>query len=184
MADNEMDAGWAEAERMAQALSFDDAQKADEYPSRDTIARWTRLFGYSNREAAYLISEQRADLTRDRITDEHWGLIKDEKESMGFDREAYEHSLKLTDVFKSQSATIPTAGENGELMLLFRLGGMLDTAEKVQEVAGLERLPETVSGTNAMGFAQFCLVDKETQGKLEVWLRTRSVQQNTGTVGQ
>jgi hypothetical protein len=117
-------------------------------------------------------------VTRERITDDHWTLIKDEKEALGYDREAYEHSLQLPKVFKGQSATIPTNGADGELMLLFRLGGLLDTPEKVKDIAGLDELPVVKEGMNELGPVRFCVVDKEVQKKLEEWLAQKAVLQN------
>ncbi|OAK95010.1 hypothetical protein IQ06DRAFT_284998 [Phaeosphaeriaceae sp. SRC1lsM3a] len=172
-----MDAGWEELERMAIAASANDAQIANQYPTPETIGRWTRLFGYSHMEAVRLIGDQRADVTRERITDDHWNLIKDEKEALGYDREAYEHSLQLPKVFKGQSATIPTTGGDGELMLLFRLGGLLDSPEKVKEIAGLEDLPVVREGWSEMGVVKFCVVDKDAQRKLEEWLAQKAVLQ-------
>lgn len=116
-------------------------------------------------------------VTRERITDDHWNLIKDEKEALGYDREAYEHSLQLPKVFKGQSATIPTTGGDGELMLLFRLGGLLDSPEKVKEIAGLEDLPVVREGWSEMGVVKFCVVDKDAQRKLEEWLAQKAVLQ-------
>jgi hypothetical protein len=116
-------------------------------------------------------------VTRERITDEHWALVQAEKEAAGYDREAYEHSLRLPDVFKDNSATIPTTGENGETVLLFRLGGLLKSAEKVKEVAGLEKLPKVVEGESEVGIVKFCVVEKETQRKLEEWLVQQAVLQ-------
>jgi hypothetical protein len=56
-----MDAGWEELERMAMAASADDAQIAGQYPTKDTIERWQRLFGYSHMETVRLIADQRSD---------------------------------------------------------------------------------------------------------------------------
>lgn len=116
-------------------------------------------------------------VTRERISDDHWNMIKDEKEAFGYDREAYEHSLQLPKVFKGQSATIPTAGADGEMMFLFRLGGLLDTSEKVKEVAGLEELPSVREGMNEMGMVKFCVVNKDAQKKLEDWMTQQAVLQ-------
>jgi hypothetical protein len=116
-------------------------------------------------------------VTRERITDDHWALIKNEKEALGYDREAYEHNLQLPKVFKGPSATILTAGADGELMLLFRLGGLLDTPEKVKEIAGLDELPIMKEGISEMGVVKFCVVDKDAQKKLEEWLAQRAVLQ-------
>ncbi|KAH6873007.1 hypothetical protein BKA58DRAFT_158491 [Alternaria rosae] len=172
-----MDAGWDELERMAHAASASDAQIASQYPAQESIERWMRLFGYSRIDAVRLISDQRGDVTRQRITDDHWELVRTEKEALGYDREAYEHNLSLLKVFKSQSAFIPTSGAGGEMMLLFRLGGLLSSAEKVQEVASLDRVPVEQEGMSEMGPVKFCLVDKDAQKKLEEWLTQQSVLQ-------
>ncbi|KAF2788390.1 hypothetical protein K505DRAFT_353236 [Melanomma pulvis-pyrius CBS 109.77] len=172
-----MDTSWEEVERMAQAASAADAQIADEYPQPETITRWKRLFGYSHMETVHLISKQRSDVTRERITDEHWELIKDEKEDAGYDREAYEHSLQLSNVYKDQSATIPTTGEDGGFLWLFRLGGLLNTPEKIKQIAGLDEDPKVVNGISETGLVKFCYVDKQAQKKLEEWLTLQSVLQ-------
>jgi hypothetical protein len=172
-----IDDGWAEVERMAQATTAADAQIANEYPQLDTIARWKRLFGYNHVEAVHLISEQRNDLARERITDELWAVIQDEKEAAGYDREAYEHSLQIPRIYKDRSAVIQTTGPDGGMVWLFRLGGLLDTPEKVQEIAGLDKVPRVVTGIGETSLAKFCYVDKEAQKKLEEWLTQQSVLQ-------
>jgi hypothetical protein len=116
-------------------------------------------------------------VTRERITDAHWTLIAREKEARGYDREAYEHSLQLPKVFKGQSAAIPITSGDGEMMCLFRLGGLLDSAEKVKEIAGLEEVPVVREGMNEMGLVKFCVVEKEVQRRLEEWLKQRAVLQ-------
>jgi len=63
------------------------------------------------------------------------------------------------------------------MMLLFRLGGLLNTAEKVKEVASLDRVPVEQEGMSEMGPVKFCLVDKDAQKKLEEWLTQQSVLQ-------
>jgi hypothetical protein len=73
----------------------------------------------------------------ERISDDHWELVRTEKEALGYDREAYEHNLQLLKVFKDHTVFIPASGMDGEMMLLFRLGGLLDSAEKVKEIASL-----------------------------------------------
>lgn len=111
---------------------------------------------------------------RHRISDEHWELFKAEKEAAGYDREAYEHSLQLKTVFSSQSARIRLKA-GGDFMLLFRLGGLLDTAKKVKEVAGLEQAPAVHEGESGSGTVKFCLVDQDVKKKLEEWLTHQCV---------
>jgi hypothetical protein len=64
------------------------------------------------------------------------------------------------------------------MMLLFRLGGLLDSPEKVKEIAGLEELPVVKEGRSEMGVVKFRVVGKEVQQKLEEWLAQKAVLQN------
>jgi hypothetical protein len=63
------------------------------------------------------------------------------------------------------------------MMLLFRLGGLLDSPEKAKEIAELEELPVVREGESEMGVVKFCVVSQEVQGKLEEWLKQRAVLQ-------
>jgi hypothetical protein len=163
-----MDAGWDEVERMAAAANATDAIAAEDFPNEEQIARWQKLFKYTRGEALTLIQAQRGDLTRTRISDSHWELVRAERESQGHDRETYEHSQQLGSLFRSQSAVLP--GADGKVRLLFRLGGMLGTAEKVKDIAKLEEVPEVVQGQSGMGKASFCVIDEEAMKALESWL--------------
>lgn len=53
----------------------------------------------------------------------------------------------------------------------------MNTAEKVKEVASLDRVPVEQEGMSEMGPVKFCLVDKDAQKKLEEWLTQQSVLQ-------
>lgn len=112
-------------------------------------------------------------MTRERISDDHWNLIKEEKETAGHDRESYEHSLQLKDVFRSQSASVPHP--DGGLVLLFRLGGLLNSPQKVQDVAGLDEPPVEQEGWSERGPVKFVVVDEVAKKKLEDWLTQQSV---------
>ncbi|KAF2814824.1 uncharacterized protein BDZ99DRAFT_458796 [Mytilinidion resinicola] len=170
----------AELNRLADAALSTDAQAASTYPSPDTIARWQRLFHYDRKQALQLITAQRLDLSRTRISDTHWELVRPSREAAGHDRESYEHALGLGKVLKEQSATITitTADGRQEQAFVFRLGGLLENAEKVREVAGLEKLPKVVNGQGEMGPAQFCVVDLKAKGKVEDWLAMSQVAQS------
>jgi hypothetical protein len=63
-------------------------------------------------------------------------------------------------------------------MLLFRLGGLLDSAEKVKEIAGLDELPVVREGMSEMGIVNFCVVDRDVQKRLEEWLAQKAVLQS------
>lgn len=56
------------------------------------------------------------------------------------------------------------------MMLLFRLGGLLDSAEKVKEVVGLDQAPVVREGMNERGLVEFCLADQDAKKKLEGWV--------------
>ena len=120
-----------------------------------------------------LISTHRNDVTRSRISDEHWELVREEREAAGYDREAYEHSLSLKDVLHSQSTVVHD--EDGKKWFVFRLGGVLDSAEKVMEISGLKELPKVTSGENERGNVQLCWVDDEGKKKIEEYMQQKMI---------
>jgi hypothetical protein len=63
------------------------------------------------------------------------------------------------------------------MMLLFRLGGLLDSPDKVREIAGLDELPVVIEGTGSMGVVRFCLVNQDSKKKLQEWFSQRAVLQ-------
>jgi hypothetical protein len=63
------------------------------------------------------------------------------------------------------------------MMLLFRLGGLLDSPEKVMEIAGLNELPVVSEGMGSTGIMKYCLVNQDSKKKLEEWLSQRAVLQ-------
>ncbi|KAJ4384425.1 hypothetical protein N0V86_000024 [Didymella sp. IMI 355093] len=167
------DEGWAELERLARATEAADALLANEPPSKECVERWQTLFGYGEQEAIEAIGAQRSDVTRERVSDEHWQLVSAAKEDAGHDRETYEHSLSLKSVFDRQSAAVPLP--DGGLVLLFRLGGLLGDAEKVREVAGLEEAPVVQKGWSERGLVSFVVVDESAKKRLDEWLTLQSV---------
>lgn len=172
----EMDESLAELNRMADAVS----KTTDAEPTDEEVERWVELFKYSEVEAFDLIVAQRNDITREHIPDEHWSLVCTEKEAAGYDREAYEHALGLKDLIKSQSTVIYDA--EGKKWALFRLGGLLENAEKVREIAQLDKLPKTEWGLGGYGsMVRFCLVDDAAREKVEDWIE---VQGRIGSGGE
>ncbi|KAH8678947.1 hypothetical protein BGZ60DRAFT_402202 [Tricladium varicosporioides] len=153
-----------ELERLAQNATM--ARPDD--PGYNDIARWCTLFKYSHLEAYQLLVAHRSDVTRIAISDDHWELVRAEREAAGHDRESYEHSLTLKDVLKSQSTVVHD--EDGVKWFVFRLGGVLESAEKVKEITGLEKVPKVTWGENEMGQVKFCWVDEEAKVKIEGWI--------------
>jgi hypothetical protein len=114
-------------------------------PEIETIKRWQRLFHYSHAEAMEHINNHRGDLSRARISEEHWEMVRSIKEPKGYDREAYEYSMTL----KKPHVTGRLEGQPSEFLL--KLEGPLRSAAKVQEAAGLALVPVVISGTGDSG---------------------------------
>jgi hypothetical protein len=155
-----------ELERLARNATT--AALADTKPTGEDIARWQELFKYSRGEAEALITAHRADITRVPISDEHWSLISSDLEARGYNREAYEHSLGLKDLMKSQSTVVHDG--DGNRWTLLRLGGLLESREKVKEIASLENAPRVTMGMSDRGTSEFVWVDDVARGKIESWI--------------
>ena len=65
--------------------------------SQDYVARWQQIFHYTYAEAVSCIEQQRGDLGRAQISDEHWDMVRLEKECEGYDREMYQHEMQVRD---------------------------------------------------------------------------------------
>lgn len=134
-----------ELEAMAyNAVSISDSDFA--IPAQ-TVSRWQSLFGYSAEEAIAHVEQHRADLTRPRVSDQHWALVHEAKEAEGHDRESYEYSMSMNPVkAKQRNETRPTDSRN-----LCLLEGPLESAEKVRIAAGLPTLPKVHKGLDDDG---------------------------------
>lgn len=159
----------AELERMAANATA----TSPDPPTEASISRWRQLFQYTRAEATALITAHRADVTRAQIPDSHWALVREEREAAGYDREAYEHALQLKDVLDAQSTVVHDA--EGKAWSLVRLGGLLGSAEKVRDVAGLGEVPVVEEGWNEMGVVRFVMVDEEAKRKIDSWVEMQQV---------
>ncbi|KAI9669084.1 MAG: hypothetical protein M1831_000676 [Alyxoria varia] len=112
----------------------------EEEPSTPTIEKWQNLFSYTADEAVSKIKAQRADVNRLRVSDDHWELVRDQKSAEGYDREAYEHALsrKPTRSTPTTATAQHHTAQSQRMRYLFKLGGPVDTPEKVREVLGKE----------------------------------------------
>lgn len=158
-----------ELENMAlNATSY--PNKEPEVPSKDTICRWEKLFGYSHADAVNAIEQHRGSLSRKRIGDEHWELVRDEKKAQGYDREAYEHELEIGGrTFKPDSARVN--GATSQRMEKERYIVKLEedvTPDAIKEPMGLTEKPEVMegSGEDGNGDARFCVVGAATRQAL------------------
>jgi hypothetical protein len=162
----------AELERMAASVSVSNSRPP---PSQADINRWISLFNYTPEEAYSLITAHRADVTREPISPEHWELVRTDREPEGYDLEAYEHSLSLKSLLDSQTSVVHD--KEGNKWCVFRLRGLLASAEKVKEIAGLKEVPKVTKGQNESGEVDFCWVDEEAKGKIDEWMMVRQVSQ-------
>lgn len=117
-------------------------------PISATISRWNRLFNIPGDDAVDRIMEHRNNLTRTRVSDEHWDAVRADKEGQGYDREAYEYELEMQKRMANLVNLLPVAeGEAEERMtFLVELSGPLGTVDAVQRAAGMGEAPEVVGG--------------------------------------
>lgn len=139
-------------------------------PMKDTTARWQTLFKLSHDEAIDRIQEHRHNLTRTRISDEHWELVRAEQEHQGYDREAYEYGLELQKKKAALPGLLPSV-EGSAVTYLVELAGPLDGPEKVQRAAGMQTAPSVVSGTSLeQGRSlRLCCIDGAAKNALLRW---------------
>lgn len=150
---------------------------SDRDPSA-AIARWIKLFNYEPHEAKVLVEAHRANVDRERISRDHWNLIRLTFEPAGYDKEAYEHLLELETLMMAESGSIPAnivdvdAEEEGGATQIFalRMGGLL-TVDKVREVTGIEKGPKVIDTVGERGFVQLCIVSLEQRDMVVQWLR-------------
>ncbi len=102
-------------------------------PDKHEIERWMTLFSYTDKEASSLLALQVADVTRDRLSHEHWSLISSDVEAAGPSRLSWEHLLGMKELMKENSTNF-TYGENGKRYTLLRMLGWLSDERKVREI--------------------------------------------------
>jgi hypothetical protein len=131
------------------------------------------FFSYANKEASSVLALQMADVTRDRLSDEHWSLISSDVEAAGHSRLSWEHLLGMKGLMKANSTTLIGGenGENGERYTLLRMLGWLSDERRVREILGEEG--EEVKIEMARGvdmWHQVVYVDDEGLKKIEEFI--------------
>ena len=166
----------AELENMA-SIAVNRLKELD--PDSEEITRWQKLFGYDFSEAEDPIRRQRQDLSHNAVSDEHWQLVRAERETEGFSKEAYEHSIAACTTLRGvpedlsyKSKVTPPL----KITYLLRLEGRLDKAMTVQEVLGTSTAPQVFKGVSEHREASFCLLDGFAKHTLEQWLLRESIQ--------
>lgn len=106
-----------------------DEPEDDSKAEIETVKSWQERFLCSNAEASRHIIQHREDLTRVKVSDEHWKMIRSENEAEGYDREAYNYSMTLGKG-NVPLATMPPESQKPFTFLL-KLEGPMATALKV-----------------------------------------------------
>ncbi|KAL9128381.1 MAG: hypothetical protein Q9217_002935 [Psora testacea] len=161
-----------ELERMA-INATSDSQLDEDGPCADDITRWQRLFSYAYSEAKEKIEKHRSDLTRERVSEDLWALLRPQFE--GYDREAYEHKLTLMSppsfsrAHSDQKSPQNSVSET-DASFLFRMQGPLEQANVIREALGSDSAPEFKHGWGEDGEARFCRVDSAGKAAVDQWL--------------
>jgi hypothetical protein len=163
----------AELESMAGNV-VDDLQLSDA-----TIRIWQRLFHLTSDEAAERIKNHRSNVSRLRVSDEHWEMVRPEREAAGYDREAYEYEIEIQRQPESFGISgISLIGAPSRRVFLLKLEGPLNTPAKVQEAAGLSTLPTATKGIDAddeTREARFCHIDDAARQAIMDWLPKENI---------
>ena len=85
----------SELEIMANNIVDDSDAELELELSDSMITRWQQLFCYTRAEAISRIEQHRSNFSSERVSDEHWEMVRCAKEAGGYDREAYEHEIEL-----------------------------------------------------------------------------------------
>ena len=163
---------FAELESMAVNAVDDDSVGFE--PSEDEIQRWQTLFTYSYSEAVEQIKNQKGDYSRRRVSDDHWDLVRSDKEAQGFSRDAYEHWMKMGSQSTYSHGGIkhidtPASQANSSSYLIL-LEGLLSSPKSIQDAAHLSEPPHTVQADSETRDAVFCKIDGTIKQSIENWL--------------
>ena len=162
----------AELEAMADNVSITEARDdkpTGSEPMSATMARWQRLFNLSPDTAVDRIMDHRQDLTRMRVSDEHWETVRSDEEAQGHDRESYEYDLEL----QKKRALLPDAvpAVEGTVTYLVELDGPLSSPETVREAGDLDSVPIEVAGRSVEEGrgVRLCCIDGKAKAAILRW---------------
>lgn len=155
------------------AVNASDECDVDFEPSEEEISRWQTLFAYLYSEAKDHIKNQRSDYSRYRVSNDHWDLVRSQKEAQGYSREAYEHWIKKGGQSTSSHSgpkSIDSSLSRVESSYLILLEGILSTPKSIQDAAKLSEPPRAVQAASETQDAVFCSIDGNTKQSIENWL--------------
>ncbi|KAL9120890.1 MAG: hypothetical protein Q9187_002557 [Circinaria calcarea] len=168
-----------ELENMAFNAGREQDRDSAPQPSAAQISGWQRLFNCSYSDAVDRIIQLRSDLSRVRISDEHWEIVRPEKEAEGYDREAYEYEIQLSRKIllkpshNPEQALKTSAAQPSAYFIV--LEGPLDTPLKVQEAGKISTIPHLIKGTGDTGETMFCRVDGNAKEAILEWLSKQQI---------
>ncbi|KAI0517579.1 hypothetical protein F5B22DRAFT_654799 [Xylaria bambusicola] len=155
-----------ELESLAAAV-VQQSEQPDE-PDHNDIKQWQSLFGLTYAQSLQEIQAHRSNLSRTRVSDSHWEIVRAEKEAQGFSREAYEYSA--TSKATKPSATRVTHAASNQSYLL-KLEGPLGSAEVVKRASRSKKDPAVYYGTDDDDKpAIFCKVDSLARSTILAYL--------------
>ncbi|PGH15428.1 hypothetical protein AJ79_02404 [Helicocarpus griseus UAMH5409] len=118
---------------------------ADDGISEADINRWQMLFYYSRRQAVEAIKQHRNDLTREPIPESLWELVQSERESVGFNREAYEHHVQKQKQYFRRSPSEDRFPISSSLRYFIPLeDNTINSPTQIQTMAGLSEPPKVI----------------------------------------
>lgn len=141
-------------------------------PMKVTVARWQKLFDLPQAAAVDVIMSHRNNLTRTRVSDTLWDSLRPEKESQGYDREAYEYEIYLQKKKALLPELVPIAGNSqSSITYLVELCGALNSAEKIRDAAKMVSLPQVVTGESVEDgrAVELCCVDGAAKAEILRW---------------
>ncbi|KAM7197908.1 hypothetical protein V8F20_006356 [Naviculisporaceae sp. PSN 640] len=160
-----MDSFMDELENLASAFSHQPELEADDA----TIAKWQRLFGYSASEAAKQLHEHRASILP-AVSNEHWELVRAEKEAQGFDKEAYQHFCQAQSQSKTRTTPVPKSCRKAANYLLKMEGPLVDL-DTIRTVGRIMSKMTEIPGSDDQGNqTKFCVVPLSAKAHIEGWL--------------
>ncbi|KAI4284746.1 MAG: hypothetical protein L6R38_001202 [Xanthoria sp. 2 TBL-2021] len=145
------------------------ASNSYQEPTLEEIDRWSKIFNYSVSEAPGIITQFRADINRQRLTDVQWYIIKDDKEAEGYGRETYEHWLQVWSN-KSKISNQPRASDD-KAFVVFKLQAPFPDIESLQSKVGISATLK--KGLGEEGDADFAFVTGAAKRAIGDWIETQ-----------
>lgn len=147
---------------VADDTSFDRQIESSAAISPETVERWQRLFGFTANEAIDRINNHRSNIARVRVSDQHWEIVCHDKRD--YDKESYEFEIDQMQNHKKYSHASTSnqchVEDPASSIYLLKLEDILDSPQKVQEIASIHHVPQVLKGSTECGDDQdFCLID-------------------------